>query len=113
MKIINLTRGATLATEAVRADSPFKRMKGLLGRKELPDGQALILDPCDSVHTFFMQFPIDVVFVDRKNKIVRIHHSLRPWRLSGIYLSAAFAIELPAGKAALASTAVGDTISFV
>ena len=92
------------------ADSIFARMKGLLGRKELKSGQALVLKPCDSVHTFFMQFAIDVLFVDKHNKVVGAASNLLPFRLSPLFFRAAYAIELPAGVISSTATAKGDSI---
>ncbi len=72
VKIINKTKNTILAEEAYIADTVFSRVKGLLGKQSLDEGSALIIKPCNSIHTFFMRFPIDVFFVDRNNKIVKI-----------------------------------------
>jgi len=82
LKVLNLTRGTVLATSLEVADSGPKRNKGLLGRKGLAPGEGLWIIPCESVHTFFMQFPIDLVYLDRQNRIKKIRDSVRPWRLS-------------------------------
>ena len=97
MKIINKTKNTVLAQEAIVADTVFKRIKGLLGRKDFMQGEALIIRPCNSIHTFFMRFPIDVLFVNKHNQIIKANSTLKPWRLTYIYLNAAFVIELPAG----------------
>lgn len=110
MKIINKTSSAVLAEDVVVADTPFKRMKGLLWRKEFSKGQALILEPCNSIHTFFMRFAIDVLFVDKDNRVVKVVSNIRPFRLSGIYFNAAFAIELPNGTILSTSTKENDTL---
>ncbi len=111
MKIINKTNNAVIADEAVVANTPAKRMKGLLGRKELKDGQALILDPCNSIHTFFMLFPIDILFLDKTNKIIKSISCLKPFRLTAIYFNAASAVELPSGKIQSLSIKEGDIVS--
>ncbi len=108
MKVINKTRQTTLAENAVIAKTPLKRMIGLLNRKGLEPGEALIIKPCNSIHTFFMRFPIDVVFVDANNRITKTIRSMRPFRISGIYLNALFVIELPAGTLEKTSTQAGD-----
>ncbi|MGE5197273.1 MAG: DUF192 domain-containing protein [Deltaproteobacteria bacterium] len=113
MRIINQTKNTILAEDAVIADTIFKRMKGLLGRKELKKGEAIILKPCREVHTFFMQFPIDVIFTDRNHRIIKAISSLGPWHLSGVYFPAKFCVELPAGIIASTQTCEGDTLSFV
>jgi len=111
MKIINLTKNTTLAQEAVIAGSLLKRAIGLLGKRELPDGQALIIKPCKSVHTFFMRFSVDLLFVDRGERVVKILQRLPPFRLSSICLNADYVIELPAGKIVLTRTTINDRIS--
>ncbi|MBL7152057.1 MAG: DUF192 domain-containing protein [Candidatus Omnitrophica bacterium] len=112
MKISNQTRNSVLADNATIAGSLFARMKGLLGRKELKRGEALVLAPCNSIHTFFMKFPIDIIFLDKDKRIVKIIPSLQPFRLSGIYFNAASAIELTAGLAEAQSASVGDLLFF-
>jgi uncharacterized membrane protein (UPF0127 family) len=74
-------------------------MRGLLGRQGLGPGEGMLINPAPSVMTFFMRFPIDVVFIDKTYKIVKIVHSLRPWKAAGARGSSA-ALELPAGTAA-------------
>ena len=111
MKVINKTRQATLAENAAVAKTPLKRMIGLLNRKGFEPGEALIIKPCNSIHTFFMRFPIDVIFVDRDSRITRTIRSMRPFRISGIYLNALFSIELPAGTLEKTSTQIGDYLT--
>jgi uncharacterized protein len=102
-----------LATRVVEARTPLSRMRGLLGRSGLADGEALLLAPCTSVHTFFMGFPIDVLFLARDGRAVRAVSSLLPWRATRLYPSAACAIELPAGALARSGTREGDTLDLV
>jgi len=84
---------------------------GLMGRRELPDGSGLYLRPCSSIHMFFMRFPIDVAFVDKDFRVVRLYHGLRPWRVSRVVRRAKAAIELPSGALARAGVGVGDTLT--
>ena len=86
------------------------RRKGLLGRDGLDEGAGLVIAPSNSVHTFFMRFPLDVVFLDRDLKVVRVVHGLRPWRVAGARRAVA-ALELPAGAAAAAGIEEGDVLS--
>jgi uncharacterized protein len=81
------------------AESTIARMRGLLGRDGLEPGEGMLINPAPSVMTFFMRFPIDVVFIDKAYKIVKIVHSLGPWKTAGARGSSA-ALELPAGTAA-------------
>jgi len=112
LKVSNITRGTVLATRLEVADSGHTRNKGLLGRKGLDEGEGLWIVPCESVHTFFMQFPIDLVYLDRKNKVKKVRHSVAPWRLSAC-LSAHSILELPAGTIRSTLTQRGDTLELL
>jgi uncharacterized membrane protein (UPF0127 family) len=81
------------------ADRPLTRMRGLLGRTELPRGEGILLRPCGSIHTFFMRFSIDAVFVDRDGKVVGVERELKPWRTAR-HRGAKAVLELAAGAAA-------------
>jgi uncharacterized protein len=81
------------------ADKPWSRMRGLLGRSGLGREEGLLLKPCGSVHTLFMRFPIDVVFLDRELSVVAVRPELRPWRTAGAR-GAKVTLELAAGEAA-------------
>jgi uncharacterized protein len=111
LHVSNPTRGTVLATCLEVADSGPKRNKGLLGRTGLPEGGGLWIVPCESVHTFFMKFPIDLIYLDRKNRIKKVCDSVRPWRLSAC-LSAHSILELPSGTIRNTQTQAGDTLEF-
>jgi uncharacterized protein len=85
------------------------RKRGLLGRDRLDPGAGLVIAPCGGVHTFFMRFPIDVVFAARDGRIVKVSHAVKPWRLA-LALRAFCVIELPAGVAAAYETRAGDRL---
>jgi len=91
--------GTVVCERCLLAETPLARMRGLLGRSSFPAGEGLLLRPAASVHTAFMRFPIDVVFIDKSHTIVKIVHSLGPWKTAGARGSSA-ALELPAGTAA-------------
>lgn len=84
-------------------------MRGLLGRSGLEPGSGMLIDAAPSVLTFFMRFPIDVVFLDRDRTVVRVVHALKPWRVAGARRAVA-ALELPAGTAAEARLEEGDVL---
>lgn len=88
----------------------FQRTRGLIGREKLDGG--LLLDPCGSIHTFFMRFDIDAVFLDGENRIVRIIAGIPPRRIPMPVLSARRVLELPAGSAHKLSLKPGDTLAF-
>lgn len=109
MRVHNLTRQTVLATSLEVADSSAKRSKGLLGRKGLPPGGGLWIVPCESVHTFWMQFAIDLVYLDRNYRVKKVRSAVAPWRMSAC-LSAYSVIELPAGTIGESQTATGDKL---
>lgn len=112
MKIINKSSHSLIAEQVFVADSLLTRLKGLLGRKEFKKGEAIVLKPCNSIHTFFMRFAIDVLFLDNDNKIIKVIPCLKPFRITFIYFKARFAIELPAGTTQSVSIRENDTLSF-
>jgi len=113
MKVIDRTSGKELALNLSVADTLYARMKGLLGKRSLPSGEGLWIKPCNSVHTIGMKFPIDVVFLDKENRVVGLAKTLRPNRISRFYSSASSVIELPAGTIDAADMAKGDHIEVV
>jgi uncharacterized protein len=111
LKVANLTRKTLLATCMEVAESGLNRNKGLLGRASLSPGEGLWIVPCEAVHTFWMQFPIDLVYLDRKKRIKKLRSSVPPWRLSAC-LSAHSILELPSGTIQSSRTEIGDTLEF-
>ncbi|HAZ07846.1 MAG TPA: DUF192 domain-containing protein [Elusimicrobia bacterium] len=105
----NATRGRLVAGRVATAGDCASRNQGLLGRASLDEGEGLWIVPCPMIHTFFMKFPIDVLFLDRGLRVVRVIEDLRPWRLSPWVLSAHSALELEGG-ALNGSVAVGDRL---
>lgn len=111
MVVKNETSGYVIAQVTDVADTSAKRRKGLLGRRALPEGHALWIVPCESVHTWFMRFPIDVVYLDREHKVRKVCKSVAPWRLS-ICLFAHSVLELPAGVSEKTRIQRGDQLNF-
>ncbi len=107
----NVTRGARLGDKIDRAESSRERRTGLMKHSILQAGEGLWIDPCEGVHTFFMKFPIDVIYLDRNDSVRKIRHALRPWRLS-LCLAARSVLELPAGTVLSTGTCVGDRLKF-
>lgn len=110
MKIINLSNNAVLADKAKVAATFWTRLVGLLNRNSLEKGEALVLKPANSIHTFFMRFPIDVLFLDKNGKIIGLFSVFRPFRISPVYFGASVAIELPAGTCQLTQTKLADSV---
>ena len=106
----NLRNGKIVASHLESAfDSPSRR-KGLLGRLSLAADTALILAPCSAVHTCFMRFPIDVLFVTESGRVRKVRQNLPAWRFAGA-MRAFAVIELAAGELALSDTMVSDTLA--
>jgi len=99
--------GAVVCESCVVADTPLRRMKGLLGRSELPRGEGLLIRPTSSIHMWFMRFAIDAVFLDRSLTVLRIRPDLRPWAMAGCR-GAKAVLELPAGESARRGLLSGD-----
>jgi hypothetical protein len=109
--IVNVTRGNVLCERAVVAATPLTRMRGLLGRRSLPIGDGLLISPTPSIHTMFMRFPIDAVFVDADFQVVKLVGNLRPWRAAGSTVASSV-LELAPGQVALRGLALGDELAF-
>lgn len=92
------------------ADRPVRRMRGLLGRRELPAGDGILLQPAPSIHTAFMRFPIDVVFTDRNLHVLKVVADMPAWRTASAR-RARSALELAAGEAARREISVGDQLA--
>lgn len=110
MRIVNKTKSTTVATRAVVALDFFARLCGLIPKKFLLEGEALVIPGCKSIHMFFMRFPIDAVFLDGKNRVIGTVSDLKPFCLSRIYWKANSVIELKAGTIAYSRTTCGDEI---
>jgi uncharacterized protein len=102
--------GRVAVAELEVAVESATRKKGLLGRDGLAEGSGLVIAPTNAVHTFFMRFPIDIVFVTRGGEIVKIRPAVRAWRMAAA-LRAYAVIELAAGGAASAGLQVGDRVA--
>ena len=101
--------GAVVCERCTLADSPLTRLRGLLGRNGLETGEGLLLRPASSIHTFFMRFPIDAVFLDGTLRVLEISDELHPWRAAS-RRGARAVLELPAGDSARRGLAVGDSL---
>jgi hypothetical protein len=110
--IVNLTRGGIVCERVLVADQPMHRMPGLISRHMLPAGEGLLVMPAPSIHTAFMRFPIDVIFLDRELRVVKLVERLRPWRVAAAR-GASAALELAAGEVARRAIAAGDVLDVV
>jgi uncharacterized protein len=109
MRIFNVTRNTEVARNAEVARSGAKRSKGLLGRKCLASGEGMWIVPCEAVHTFFMKFALDLIYLDRKLRVKKVRTNVSPWRFSAC-LSAHSILELPCGAIGDSQTVAGDLL---
>lgn len=105
----NVSTHRVVADQLLTAFDSTSRRQGLLGRDGLPDGSALIIAPSNAVHTLFMRFPIDILFVRRDGTVIKLRSAVRPWRIAAS-LRAFAVIELPAGSLARSHTKTGDRL---
>jgi len=101
--------GNVVCERCAVARDPFTRMRGLLGRSGLAPGEGLLLQPAASIHTLFMRFPIDAVFLDGDRRVLRVASGLQPWRTAAAKRARAV-LELAAGEAARVGVAPGDVL---
>ena len=85
MKLYNTTKNQIIAKDLLVADTFYTRLKGLLGKSDLPKDTALWIKDCPSVHTFFMKFDIDVIFIDKHMRVTRVVENLKPWRFTRFF----------------------------
>lgn len=111
LRVTNATRGVEVAARVRRADRPWSRLVGLLGRSGLAVDEGLLLTPCSSIHTLLMRFPLDVLYLSREHEVVKAVRALRPFRFSGCLRGCHSTLELPAGAIEASGTQVGDRLA--
>lgn len=111
MKCINIKTGQVIAGDLEMKDTFLGRLIGLLGKRGLKTGQGIVLKPCYQIHTFFMSFSIDVVFISKDFKVLKVMKDVKPWHLSPIVLKSLYTLELAAG--CIKTLAEGDEIKFI
>jgi len=111
MRVRNLTRDVDIVTSGRMATTFVERLRGLLGRPPLAEGEGLLLRPESSIHTFLMRFPIDVLYLDEENVVVALEEAMPPQRLGPWVRNARAVLELPAGTIARFGVAIGDRLA--
>ena len=112
LRVVNVTKKTCLGTKIGIADSPRLRMVGLLGTTSLGPGCGLLIFPTQAVHTFGMKYPLDLVFLDTKKRVVGLRRSVRPYRFSPVFWKAECVLELPASTIELTKTEKGDFVTW-
>jgi uncharacterized protein len=111
-RLVNLRTGAIVADRLLPAFEPEARRRGLLAYPSMPEGAAMVIAPTNAVHTFFMKFAIDLLFVARDGRVVKVRGDVRPWRMSAAWRGHAV-IELEAGALRRTAVNVGDQITML
>ena len=109
--IENVDRNATVLERGRMADTRWTRLRGLIGVKELTDGEGMIIKPCHGVHCMFMSIPIDVIYVDKTDRVVAVDRAMKPWAIGRIYRQSDYVIELPVGTIDQTGTQPGDQLT--
>lgn len=111
-KAYNLNMQVMVARHVEFAAKPWQRLRGLLGRRSLAPQEGLLIHPCSAVHSWFMAFPFDVIFLDHQFTVVHLIESMPPFRCSPLVSKARYALELSAGMARWSGTKIGDQFAF-
>jgi uncharacterized protein len=109
--LVNLRNQNVLAGNVQQAYTFLRRFKGLMFTNEFPSGNSLHIKPCNSIHTFFMKYKIDILFLDDDKQVIDLKKEMMPGKLS-VCKKASSVIELPAGTIDKTETQVGDYIQF-
>jgi uncharacterized protein len=107
---INVTRGTRLTECGRVADNAVTRMVGLLRDKMLAEGDGLWIVPCNSIHSFWMKFEFDAIFLDKNLRVVHLVSAMKPWRISKLVFGAHSVLEVPAGLILRTATELGDRL---
>lgn len=112
MTVVDVDAWSVICDRCEVADTPWRRLRGLLGRSRMVPGDGLMLRPAAAIHTFFMRFPIDAVFLDSDMRVLRVREELRPWR-GAAARGARSVLELPAGDARRRGLETGSILALV
>ena len=111
LQVQNIRSQKILGTQIRCAQSFRDRLIGLLSTKELPHNKGLWITPCRSIHTFFMKFSIDVLFLSDQMEVIKMHSNMKPFRITPCYSKAKTVLELPSGTIHSSQTQLGDILS--
>lgn len=109
--LFDQNRGRCLVRKVWKATNTWERMRGLLGRSRLGDSEALLLEPCSSVHCMGMHYPLDLVYIDRQGRVCKLVYGVKPWRFSAS-LKAHATLELAEGGLATTGIRLGDIVAW-
>ncbi len=112
LTVRNLQRGTVLGRRVGLADRWWPRLKGLLGRPGLEEGEGLLITDSQGVHMWWMKFPIDVAMLDKERRVVALYRALQPGKRTRMHRAARYALELPVGVLDRSRTGEGDRLEW-
>jgi|GEM_PF-230799 len=112
MRITNQTRNTLLGTRVVPATTFWSRLRGYIGRPPPKQGDGILLVPCDAIHSWWMSFELDVLFLDDRGRVLELVRSLRPWKRTWKVAGSRYVLEVPAGTIDASGTQVGDELTW-
>lgn len=112
MRIVNRTRNTLLGTRVAPAATFWNRLRGYIARPRPKQGEGILLIPCDAIHTWWMTFDLDVLFLDDRGRVLDLVRSLRPWKRTRKVAGARYVLEVPEGTIDASGTRVGDELSW-
>lgn len=113
LQLINKSKNNLIVKNLFLANSFWSRMKGLMWKKDLTEDEGLVLVPCNSVHSMFMRFPIDLLFLSREFKVIKIIERFKPWRATPIIRDCYQIVELKAGVVSKKGVSVKDELEII
>lgn len=111
-RVLRASDRQVIAERCLMANTIMTRIIGLLRHESLSESEALWIAPCNSIHTFFMRFAIDAVFLDREHRVIRIYQNLKPWRATWTHFFAKSVLELPSGAVRAKGLELGQQLVF-
>lgn len=110
MKLVNKRNDVVIANDVILANTFVTRLKGLMFKKSFEENSAIMICPCKIIHTFFMKFSIDVIFLSKDNRVLNITENMFPGKISPLIMDSKTILELPAGKVKETELKKGDII---
>jgi uncharacterized protein len=110
--VVNTTRNTCVAQDVRMANNFFSRLKGLMFSPGLPENTGLWLVPSADIHSCFMRFTFDAIFVNKQLEVLHLHPEMKPWRISKIVRGGHAVLELPAGTISRSQTQIGDQLAW-
>ena len=112
LNLIEKTGKELIAAEVVEANTFFNKLFGLITRRKLKDREGFLIKNCNGIHTFWMRYSIDIVFIDEKNSVLAIYNNFKPFRVTPFIKDACSVLELRSGEVKKTSLKVGDSVNF-